>query len=90
MATAAAATLAVAAVCWPVAIREMDGMDMGVASELGSFGFFMRAWVAMMAAMMLPGALPAVLRLARAGAARPRRAADRARPGSVPGLTPTI
>jgi len=45
-------------------------MDMGVASELGSFGFFMRAWVAMMAAMMLPGALPAVLRLARAGGRR--------------------
>jgi predicted metal-binding membrane protein len=33
---------------------------MGVATELGSFAFFIAAWVPMMAAMMLPGALPAV------------------------------
>jgi predicted metal-binding membrane protein len=37
-------------------------MDMGVATRLGSFGFFTAWWVAMMAAMMLPGAVPAVLR----------------------------
>jgi predicted metal-binding membrane protein len=41
-------------------------MDMGVATELGSFTFFLAAWVPMMAAMMLPGALPAALRSARA------------------------
>jgi predicted metal-binding membrane protein len=70
VATAVAATLAVAAACWLVAIREMDGMDMGVASEHGSFSFFITAWVPMMAAMMLPGALPAVLRRARAGGRR--------------------
>jgi predicted metal-binding membrane protein len=45
----------------------MTGMDMGVATELGSFGFFAAAWVSMMAAMMLPGAAPAVLRHVRAG-----------------------
>jgi predicted metal-binding membrane protein len=39
----------------------MDGMDMGVATELGSFASFVALWVSMMAAMMLPGAAPAVL-----------------------------
>jgi predicted metal-binding membrane protein len=41
-------------------------MDMGTATQLGSFGFFIAVWVAMMAAMMLPGAAPAVLRRAQA------------------------
>jgi predicted metal-binding membrane protein len=41
-------------------------MDMGVATELGSFAFFIGLWVSMMAAMMLPGALPAVMRRADA------------------------
>jgi predicted metal-binding membrane protein len=41
-------------------------MDMGTATELGSFGFFVVLWVSMMAAMMLPGAVPAVLRRAHA------------------------
>jgi predicted metal-binding membrane protein len=45
----------------------MNGMDMGVATRLGSFGFFAAVWVAMMAAMMLPGAAPAVVRRAQAG-----------------------
>jgi predicted metal-binding membrane protein len=65
-ATAVSATLGVAAVSWLVAVHEMHGMDMGVVTELGSFPFFVAAWVPMMAAMMLPGALPAVLRFARA------------------------
>jgi predicted metal-binding membrane protein len=61
-------TLGIAAVCWVLAIREMNGMDMGLATELGSFGFFIGVWALMMAAMMLPGAAPAVFRRARAGA----------------------
>src|ERR671918_1889872 len=69
---AAVTTLALAAVSWVVAIDRMDGMDMGVATELGSFGFFIRAWIPMMAAMMLPGAAPAVARRARSdGSALP-------------------
>ena len=56
------ATVGVAAVSWVVAIHEMNGMNMGVQSGLGSFGFFLALWVWMMAAMMLPGALPAVVR----------------------------
>jgi predicted metal-binding membrane protein len=60
-----AATLGLAAACWAVAAWLMDGMDMGVATRPGSFGFFAAAWVTMMAAMMLPGAAPAVARHAR-------------------------
>ena len=63
--TALMATLALAATCWVVAVVRMDGMDMGVATELGSFAFFVAAWVPMMGAMMVPGAVPAVVRRAR-------------------------
>jgi predicted metal-binding membrane protein len=68
VATAAAltTTLALGAACWVVSIRQMTGMDMGTATRLGSFAFFIALWVPMMAAMMLPGAAPAVLRRARA------------------------
>jgi predicted metal-binding membrane protein len=61
-----AATLGLAAAAWVVAVRQMNGMDMGVATRLGSFAFFVALWVSMMAAMMLPGAVPAVLRRAHA------------------------
>jgi 3-oxoacyl-[acyl-carrier protein] reductase len=43
-----------------VAVRQMQGMDMGVATDLGSFVFFVGAWVSRMAAVMLPGAVAAV------------------------------
>jgi len=60
------ATLGLAAASWVVTVRQMNGMDMGVATPLGSFAFFVALWVPMMAAMMLPGAAPAVLRRAHA------------------------
>jgi len=60
------ATLGLSAACWVIAAWLMDGMDMGVATRPGSFWFFAAAWVTMMAAMMLPGAAPAVVRHARA------------------------
>ena len=60
-----AATLGLAAGCWAAAAWLMGGMDMGVATRPGSLGFFAAAWVTMMAAMMLPGAAPAVARHAR-------------------------
>ncbi|GAC1642402.1 MAG: hypothetical protein NVS9B11_10830 [Candidatus Dormibacteraceae bacterium] len=75
-ATAAAltATLGIAAASWVVAVRQMNGhmngTNMGVATQLGSFAFFVALWVAMMAAMMLPGAAPAVLRSAHARGVR--------------------
>jgi predicted metal-binding membrane protein len=62
-----AAMLAVAAVAWVVTVRQMRGMDMAAGTDLGSLAFFMGFWTPMMAAMMLPGAAPAVLRSARAG-----------------------
>jgi predicted metal-binding membrane protein len=68
VATAAAltTTLGLAAASWVVAVGQMNGMDMGVATRLGSFAFFVALWVSMMAAMMLPGAAPAVMRRAHA------------------------
>jgi predicted metal-binding membrane protein len=64
------ATLGLAAASWVVAVRQMNGMDMGVATTLGSVTFFVVLWVSMMAAMMLPGAAPAVLKRAHAAGVR--------------------
>jgi predicted metal-binding membrane protein len=69
-AAALAATLGLAAACWAVSVWQMNGMNMGTATPPGSFGFFIAVWAAMMAAMMLPGAAPAVLRRAQDGGAR--------------------
>jgi predicted metal-binding membrane protein len=66
MAAALAATIGLAAASWVIAVRQMHGMDMGVATRLGSFASFSAVWLVMMAAMMLPAATPAVLRLAQA------------------------
>ena len=44
-------------VAWVFSVRRMTGMGMG--SGLGSLSFFVVTWTAMMAAMMLPSALPA-------------------------------
>jgi len=60
-----AATLGLAAACWALTAWLLAGMDMGVATRPGAFGFFAAVWVTMMAAMMLPGAAPAVVRYAR-------------------------
>jgi predicted metal-binding membrane protein len=66
-ATAAALTLTfgAAGASWVVTVWQMHGMDMGPATRLGPFAFFITRWMWMMAAMMLPGAIPAVLRHAR-------------------------
>ncbi|MGH2808449.1 MAG: DUF2182 domain-containing protein [Actinomycetota bacterium] len=66
-AAALAATLGLAGAAWIVAVRQMNEMGMGAATELGSFAFFIALWVSMMAAMMLPGATPAVLKRVHAG-----------------------
>jgi predicted metal-binding membrane protein len=60
-----AAMLGLAGAAWVVALQQMDGMDMGPASELGSFAFFIAVWALMMAAMMLPSAVPAAARFVR-------------------------
>ena len=56
---------------WAVTVQQMRGMDMGSATELGSFAFFTGTWVAMMAAMMLPAAVPAVSKFSRDALAAP-------------------
>jgi len=63
------ATLGLAAAAWVVTVRQMHGMDMGVATPLGSFAFFVALWAVMMVAMMLPGLVPAVVRRARTSGA---------------------
>jgi len=63
---AVAAVLGLSAAAWVLTARQTDGMNMGVATDLGSLPFFVAAWVPMMAAMMLPGAAPAAARHARA------------------------
>lgn len=65
--SAMVATVGLAAACWVVAIQRMEGMDMGVATQLGTFPFFLSVWVPMMAAMMLPGTAPAAWRLVQPG-----------------------
>jgi predicted metal-binding membrane protein len=63
-ASALAATVGLGVVGWVVAVARMSGMDMGVATTLGSFPFFISVWMPMMAAMMLPGVAPSAVRLA--------------------------
>ncbi|MGH3082345.1 MAG: DUF2182 domain-containing protein [Gaiellaceae bacterium] len=58
--------LALAAVAWAVTAERMQGMDEGPGTDLGGLGWYLGIWVTMMAAMMLPSAVPAAGRLARA------------------------
>src|SRR5216683_6219477 len=64
---AALVVLAVAGLAWAAMVHhsrsmaDMDGMDMG----LGPMESFAATWVVMMAAMMLPSAIPVVLGFAR-------------------------
>ena len=52
--------VALAAVGWWWTAHEMQGMDGGPWTELGSAGWFLSVWVVMMAAMMLPSVAPTV------------------------------
>lgn len=60
-ATVAAVLLGAAVVTWIVTIDQMDGMDGGPGTDLGGLAWYVGVWVTMMAAMMLPSALPMVL-----------------------------
>lgn len=66
-ATSLAGTLGLATAGWLISVPRMRGMDMGVATTLGSFPYFLSVWLPMMAAMMLPGTAPSALRVAEAG-----------------------
>ena len=71
---AALVVLAVAGVAWAAMVhhaRDMAGMDMpGMNMGLGPIETFAATWVVMMAAMMLPSALPVVLEFARTAEGR--------------------
>jgi predicted metal-binding membrane protein len=60
-----AALFAVAAIGWVWTAREMRGMDAGPWTSLGSLGWFIGIWVAMMAAMMFPSVSPTIALYAR-------------------------
>jgi predicted metal-binding membrane protein len=52
--------LVLAGIGWWWTIGEMQGMDAGPWTGLGTLGWFLGVWLVMMAAMMLPSAAPAV------------------------------
>jgi predicted metal-binding membrane protein len=52
--------LALALAAWLLTDDRMAGMDSGPGTDLGGLGFFVTAWVVMMAAMMFPSIWPMV------------------------------
>ena len=52
--------LALAAAGWWSTVESMRGMDAGPWTGLGTLGWFLGVWIVMMAAMMLPSAIPTV------------------------------
>lgn len=69
--TTLATTVVVGAlVAWILTAREMRGMDAGPATDLGELGWYVGAWVTMMAAMMLPSVAPMALVFARVSGQR--------------------
>ena len=65
-----AVLFALAAVAWWSTDARMRGMDDGPWTALGTFGWFLGAWVVMMAAMMLPSVAPTVALYSRMTKAR--------------------
>ena len=53
--------LLLAALGWAVTDERMAGMDAGPGTDLGALGFYVTAWVVMMAAMMFPSVWPMVV-----------------------------
>ena len=52
--------LGVAGLAWWSSVDRMQGMDAGPWTGLGTLGWFLGLWIVMMAAMMLPSAIPTV------------------------------
>ena len=69
----ATVVVGVAAGAWALTADRMAGMNAGPGAELGGLGWFAISWLLMMAAMMLPALVPAVIvcvrRAGRAGEA---------------------
>jgi predicted metal-binding membrane protein len=64
-ATLVAVLLGAALAAWIVTLQRMRGMDAGPGTDLGALGWYLGIWVTMMAAMMLPSEVPAVVIFAR-------------------------
>src|SRR5947207_8292305 len=64
--------LVLAGLAWWSSLDRMQGMDAGPWTRLGTLGWFLGVWSVMMAAMMLPSAIPAVALYT--GLARDRKA----------------
>jgi predicted metal-binding membrane protein len=65
--------VAAALVTWIVTVIRMRGMDAGPGTDLGGLGWYVGVWVTMMAAMMLPSAMPMVLLFQQVSGERQRR-----------------
>jgi predicted metal-binding membrane protein len=74
--------LLLAAIAWALTGDRMAGMDAGPGTDLGGLGFWLTAWVAMMAAMMFPSIAPMVMMYARIEEGR-RRQGKPAQPGAT-------
>ena len=85
-AAALTATLGLAAACWGIAVWQMNGMDMGAATRLGSFAFFIAVLVLAQKLLPVKAAVDVPLALAIAGFGIWIVAA----PSSVPGLVPAM
>jgi predicted metal-binding membrane protein len=70
------ALLLFAAISWAVTGDRMSGMDAGPGTDPGDLGFWVTAWVVMMAAMMFPSIAPMVLMHARVEEGRRKRGTD--------------
>jgi len=73
--------LGLAVLGWIVTDDRMRGMDAGPGTDPGTLGFYVSAWVVMMAAMMFPSIAPMVLAYARVS---PRLHKARAPTGATP------
>jgi predicted metal-binding membrane protein len=65
--------VALAAVGWVVTDERMAGMDAGPGTDPGALGFYVTAWVVMMAAMMFPSIWPMVVMQIRMQAGKRER-----------------
>ncbi len=61
---------ALAAAGWWWTVGQMQGMDNGPWTDLGTFGWFLVVWVVMMAAMMFPSVAPTVALYSRMSTTR--------------------
>ncbi len=72
------ALLLLAALAWAATGDRMGGMDAGPGTDPGALGFYVTAWVVMMAAMMFPSIWPMVLMFVRVQAGKRERGGEAA------------